>query len=142
MRLELTRRTDLALRALKILAASDCCGERRCKGSEIAAAIDASPQYLPQVMSPLVQRGWIESEPGPTGGYRLAVDADDITLLELIETMEGPTNNDQCALDGGECDEAHPCAIHEAWVEARDALLSRLATTSVADLTGTRRNGT
>ncbi len=141
MRLELNRKTDLALRALQTLASAGVGDDHRCKSSEIAAAIDASAQYLPQVMAPLVRRGWVASDPGPTGGYRLIVSPEDISLLDLIETMEGPTKNHQCALDGGDCDETRPCAIHDPWVEARDALLARLAATTMAEMAGARRNG-
>ena len=65
MRLEVTRRTDLATRALLTLAAS---GERH-KASELAEALDASPGFVSQAMTPLVNKGWVRSEPGRTGGY-------------------------------------------------------------------------
>ena len=60
MRLEVTRRTDLATRALIALAAG---GGRR-KASELAADLDASPGFLSQAMTPMVNRGWVRSEPG------------------------------------------------------------------------------
>ena len=66
MRLEVTRRADLAVQAVGLLA------ERgQMKGSDLAAALDASPGFMPQVVGPLVKAGWVRSEPGPTGGYVL-----------------------------------------------------------------------
>ncbi len=142
MRLELTRRTDLALRAIHTLSASGRCEGGRCKATALAEAIDATVQFVPQVMGPLVRRGWVDSGPGPTGGYRLVVDPNDISLLDLIEAIEGPTEVDRCVLDGATCSGADPCALHDAWVEARNALLERLAATPVGTLAKGKRNGT
>jgi Rrf2 family protein len=88
MRLEVTRRTDLATRALIALAAG---GGRR-KASELAAELDASPGFLSQAMTPIVNRGWVHSEPGRTGGYTAAASLDDVSVLDVVEAVEGPTD--------------------------------------------------
>jgi Rrf2 family protein len=129
MRLELAKRTDLALRGLRALSAS---GDRLA-GPDLAAILATTPPYLPQIMSPLVRRGWVTSTRGPGGGYRLVVDLEDITVLELIEAIEGETDTVTCVLSGGTCDASDPCALHDAWSQARDALLAELASVSVAD---------
>lgn len=67
MRLEVTRKTDLALRAMRALQPG---GTK--KGKDLALLVGATDHFLPQVMSPLVRRGWVVSEPGPRGGYRLS----------------------------------------------------------------------
>jgi Rrf2 family protein len=59
-------------------------------GSELAETLDTTHQYLPQVMSPLVRRRWVSSSRGPRGGYQLEVGLDAITVLDLIEVVEGP----------------------------------------------------
>lgn len=129
MRLELAKRTDLALRGLQALQAD---GERL-SGTDLAEALETTHQYLPQIMSPLVQQGWVTSIRGPGGGYRLIVSLGDITVLELIETMEGTTDTATCVLSGETCDASDPCALHDAWSQARDALLDKLSATSIAD---------
>ena len=63
MRLEVTRRSDLAIRAL--LALSE--GRGRTKAAELADEVGTSKGFLTQVMNPLVQQGWVRSDPGPTG---------------------------------------------------------------------------
>ncbi len=128
MRLDMTRRSDLAVRALCALGAYD----ERIKGSELAELIDTTPTFLPQVLSPLVRRRWVDSTPGPTGGYRLDVDLDDISLLDVIEAVEGPLDHDVCVLDGGHCTEVGHCAVHEAWMEARHHLYRRLDATPIS----------
>ncbi len=130
MRLELTRKTDLALRATRVLSAA----ERQVKGAELASAIGTSPQFISQVMTPLVREGWIDSEPGPTGGYTLAVQPVDISLLDLIEAVEGPTADGRCVLRGTPCPPVEPCALHDAWTRARDALLHELSETPLTEV--------
>ena len=129
MRLELAKRTDLALRALQTL----CSSGDRLAGSQLAEALDTTHQYLPQIMSPLVRRRWVSSSRGPRGGYQLEVGLDTVTVLDLIEAMEGPTDTHTCVLSGETCDASDPCAMHGAWSRARDSLLAQLSSMSLAD---------
>jgi Rrf2 family protein len=102
-------------------------------GSELAETLSTTHQYLPQVMSPLVRQRWVSSSRGPRGGYRLEVGLESISVLDLIETMEGPTDTHTCVLSGETCDASDPCAMHGAWSQARDALLHQLSSMSLAD---------
>ena len=129
MRLELNKRTDLALRAMQTL----CSYGDRLPGTALAETLATTHQYLPQVMSPLVRRRWVLSTPGPRGGYELVAQLDSISVLDLIEAMEGQTDTDTCVLSGETCDASAPCALHGAWSQARDALLRELSSMSLAD---------
>lgn len=133
MRLELLKKTELALRAL--LDLEDHADAGPTKGATLAAQLGTTVAYLPQVMRPLVQAGWVESDPGPQGGYRITGDVSSISLLMLIEMMEGPTRDDRCVLRGTPCPAVNVCAMHGAWARARDALLAELDETP---LLGTR----
>ena len=127
VRLELTRKTDLAIRAMRALNAAD----DRIPGRQLAEIIDTTAPFVSQVVNPLVQRGWLDSKPGPSGGYGLAVDPNTVTILEVIELIEGPIDNGMCVLVGGPCSEEH-CSVHEAWTEARRELRSAFAKVTVA----------
>jgi Rrf2 family protein len=133
VRLEITRKTDLALKAMMVLGT----GEALCKGSELAERIDTTASFISQVMSPLVREGWIASVPGRNGGYRLDVDPDDVSVLELIEAVEGPADENRCVLRGTECPAVMNCALHDPWTRARTALLRELASTRLSDIEGT-----
>lgn len=130
VRLELTRRTDHATRALIEL---DRLG-RRAKAAELAEAVGTSAGFLTQTLAALVARRWVRSEPGPTGGYALAVALDSISLLEVIEAVEGPTVTGRCVLEQRACSDEGPCALHEPWLRARSELLESLRRTSLSDL--------
>ncbi len=132
MRLDLNRRTDLALRAMEEL----CVQESRVAGPELAEALSTTRQYLPQILNPLVKARWVRSTPGPHGGYELLVPLEEISLLELIEVMEAPTRNDLSVLTGESCPQDELCALHGAWQQARDALMRELDQMSLADAWG------
>ncbi|HKZ29057.1 MAG TPA: Rrf2 family transcriptional regulator [Acidimicrobiia bacterium] len=129
MRLEITRKADLAIRAVQALRD----GVQR-KGADLAEVIGTTPQFIAQVMKPLVRQGWVTSEPGPIGGYSLRSDPEDISLLGLIEVIEGPTVDGRCVLRGIPCPPFEPCVLHDAWTRARNALLDELQGTSLAEL--------
>lgn len=131
MRLELSNRTDLALKAFALLASNGDTG-----GISLAKGIGTTTNYLPQVLRPLVVNGWICSTPGPGGGYRLCTDLDEVSVLEVIEAMEGQLDQDQCVLRGAPCPAPEPCALHDSWQKARGALLEELGSTSVATTFG------
>ena len=129
MRLEITRKTHLAIEAIWAL---EEVGER-VQGTPLANAIGTSSTFIAQVMTPLVREGWVDSLTGRSGGYLLAVEPASISVLELIEAVEGPTD-EHCALRGGECSSTNSCAIHEAWTMARTVLMDELASRSITSI--------
>ena len=128
MRLEITQRADLAVRALVVLARSP----DRLKSADLADALGTTAGFVPQVMGPLVRAGWVRSDPGPTGGYRLTADVDELSVLEVIEAIDGPTESGRCVVAGGLCAARQPCALHFAWATARHELVTSLGSISVA----------
>lgn len=119
MNLTFSRRTDLALAALHALAGA---GGRKRTRSDLADEIGTTPSYLPQVIAPLARAGWVTSERGPGGGYRLGEAAFEARILDVIEAVEGPSRHDSCALGGGPCPESQ-CQMHAVWAEAHRILL-------------------
>lgn len=129
MRLTVSKRTDLAIRAVRFLADR----EGRVPGSEIAETVGTSVPFLSQVLTPLVSRHWIESRTGPAGGYRALPALRRVTLLELIEVMEGPIIDGRCVLEDTPCDASDPCALHHMWSSARSALMRSLQSVPVLE---------
>ena len=129
MRLEVTRKSDLAVRALRSLAETG----GRVKGPALAEAVGSTSGFVSQVLTPLVRAGWVRSDPGPAGGYSLAVDLGSVSVLAVIEAIEGPTDSGRCVLADRPCNEAGTCALHVPWLRARARLLRELDGTSVAE---------
>lgn len=132
MRLEITRRSDLAAKALVELSKN---GDRL-KSSDLADRVGTTPGFLAQAMSPLVGEGWVRSEPGPRGGYVVTVDPASLSVLDIIEAVEGDTETGRCVLEDRPCGTAHFCTLHQPWARARTQLRSELAGVSVAALLG------
>lgn len=132
MRLELTGKTELAIRAINALSTHQ--NDEVTRGGDLADELGTTKNYLPQVMSPLIRSDWVSSTTGPAGGYRLVVDNSNITLLEVIEAVEGPAEDGTCVLKGTPCPDQGACALHDPWTRARSALLNELAGTSVAEV--------
>src|SRR5262245_64191909 len=93
MRLEVTRRADLAVRAMSLLAAGE-----QLKAADLADRLETTAGFVPQVVGPLVKAGWVRSDPGPTGGYVLVASPEDVTLLDVVEAVDGPTDTGQCVV--------------------------------------------
>ena len=129
MRLEITRRADLATRALIALWRNG----RKTKSGELAAQVGTTPGFLSQAMTPLIARGWVRSEPGPAGGYNLVGDLGQVSVLDVIEAIEGPTDTERCVLEDRPCG-GGPCALHQPWARARGQLLRELRGTTLATL--------
>ncbi len=135
MRLDITRKSDLAIRAIRVLAEEGSVW----KGLDLSSAVGTTPAFLNQVLAPLVRAGWIQSAVGPTGGYRYTGTIAP-SLLAVIEAVEGPTLSGTCVLERGTpCFSVRggaPCALHDAWTRAAEALLAVLDATSVLEGTG------
>ena len=129
MRLEVTRKSDLAVRALRALADNG----GRMKAAELADAVGSTPGFVSQVVNPLVRARWVRSDPGPAGGYALVASLPVLSVLAVVEAIEGPTDTGRCVLVDRQCTESGTCALHVPWMRARAQLLRELDETSVAE---------
>lgn len=134
MRLALTRRADYAIRA--VLALAQAPEGERLSVRRLAADQNIPAAFLPRVMGDLVTGRLVDGAPGRRGGYRLARAADEVSLLEIVEAVEGDVRRRHCILRGGPCQLNGVCAVHPVFASAQDDLLERLANAKVADLIG------
>jgi Rrf2 family transcriptional regulator, iron-sulfur cluster assembly transcription factor len=131
MRLELNRLSDYAIRACMLLASD---GGHPISGREIAARTAVPERFLARSLGQLVSAGVVESRIGRTGGYRLGREASDVSLLEIVEAVEGPSRSTRCVLRQQQCDPSAPCAIHPVWAAAQSGVIDVLAGASLAAL--------
>jgi len=136
MRPELTKRADYAIRAM--LALSGSSGEGPISARLIAEDWSIPVRFLPQVLGDLGRAGLVRAEPGRNGGYRLGRPASAISLLDIIEAVEGDSRRRSCVLRGGPCGASGECAVHAVFAEAQDALLTTLSAANLGELSGLR----
>lgn len=128
MRLEITRRAELAIRALAHLSRTS----DHVKASALADALGTTVKFVPQVVGPLTKAGWVHSDPGPTGGYRSRVPLGDVSVLQVIEAVDGPTDVGRCVVADRPCAAVEPCVLHVAWAQARTELVRVLQSTPIS----------
>jgi Rrf2 family protein len=109
---------------------------QRMKSAALAERVGTTPGFLSQALTPAVAQGWVRSDPGPTGGYSLVEDLDRISVLSVIEAVEGPTDAGRCVLEDRACSGGGPCALHQPWSRARTLLTQELADSTLASLAG------
>ena len=92
--------------------------------SAVAKAKHLSVQYLSQIVLPLKEAGIVESKEGKRGGYRLAKGPSEITLMEVLEVLEGGIKPVPCCDGTGEteCERAGNCSIEDVWRDASDLM--------------------
>ncbi len=130
MRFELTKRADYAVRSVLALARVPD-GERR-SARQLADEQSIPARFLPQVMRDLVASGIVEGTVGRSGGYRLARPATEISLLEVVEAIEGDGRRRDCVLRNAPCGLNGTCDVHAVFEAAQADVLRRLHETSVS----------
>jgi Rrf2 family transcriptional regulator, iron-sulfur cluster assembly transcription factor len=137
MRLELTKRGDYAVRAMLALARMTVDGRGTptlLSARRISEAMGIPVRFLAQVLADLQRAGLVEAAPGRSGGYRLSRAAERISLLDVIEAVEGDSRRRTCVLRGGPCGLDGTCDVHDVFFRGQEALLATLERSTLAEL--------
>ena len=131
--LELSRKSDYALRAVIYLARIS--SDRYGRVSEIAKAKNIPQAFLAQILPLLANRGVVKSQQGAHGGYALARSPNDISFLEVIESVEGPLRLNKC-VDGqhDDCTILDSCEMLHVWNQAQSQMVDFLGGVTMADM--------
>jgi Rrf2 family protein len=82
----------------------------------------------------LTKADLVKSFRGVKGGVRLAKKPEEISLLDVIETIEGDVGMNICAVNERACDQSKECSVHPVWIEIREAVESILKKYSFENL--------
>lgn len=129
--MQITRQADYAVRAVLHLART---GDQRTATSMIAEEQRIPPSFLAKIISQLSIAGLLHTSRGARGGVTLAREAKDITLLEVIEAIDGPIQLNECVGDNGTCSFDGDCPLRPIWCDAQEELVGRLKGTNFADM--------
>ena len=92
-----------------------------------------SQAYLEQIFMKLRRAGLVKGSRGPGGGYVLSRQAEDISILEIMEAVEEPVQMTRCSLsDVGGCVSGHRCLTHGLWQDLGSHIKGFLAQTSLS----------
>lgn len=129
--LRVTKLTDYATVVLTALAARP--GDVL-SATELAEQAGLETPTVSKVLKPLAQAGIVEGFRGVNGGYRLARAADTITLVDIVETMEGPLGMTECSLHDGACGIEASCGVRVSWRRINDVVAEALGAVTLADM--------
>jgi len=135
--MQITRAADYAVRVMVHLASLPP-GSRVQKRALVELS-EAPESFLSKVLQRMVANGLITSRRGGGGGFELAVPPDRVSVLTVVEAIDGPIHLNLCVPGASGCDRSLACAVHPVWVEARDALVKVLGAATMARLARKRR---
>jgi len=102
--------------------------------NDIACEQEISVKYLEQIMAPLRAKGFVRTQKGSRGGYHLAVDPKGISLLDIVEAVEGTIAPVSCVKQDFHCDRLNKCITRSVWTRVSDAIRKELQAMTLAEL--------
>ena len=123
--LTINRKTDYASRVILHLAMQG--SGSRTTAREVARLRLIPPALVRRIVTQLGQAGLITTVRGTNGGFTLAHPPSQISLLDVVEAMEGPLALNPCTVDPQFCPLMPTCTVHQAWVKARRVLRDELS---------------
>ena len=128
--MQITRQADYAIRA--VLYISKLADNQRAATSQIAKEQRIPPSFLAKIISQLSIAGLLQTSRGARGGVTLAKSAHEITLLDVVEAIDGPIALNECVHDENACSFGEDCPLRPIWCEAQEDLVNRLKGTNFA----------
>jgi FeS assembly SUF system regulator len=128
--LKLTKKADYGLIALKHLAVNG----HNSSAKEIADTYGIPLPLLSKILQRLAKAGFLRSEHGTNGGYKLARDARQITALEVIRTIDGPIVLTACFTEHGSCTHTDKCSVREPLRKVHEGILRLLSGITISDM--------
>jgi Rrf2 family protein len=122
--LQITRQADYAIRTILYLAKVS--PKQPVATRQIAKEQNIPPSFLAKIVSQLSLVGLLHTSRGATGGVLLSRPHHMISLLEVIEAIDGPITINECAGDRGKCSMCVSCEIRPIFCEIREELVSKL----------------
>lgn len=94
--------------------------------AKLSEILDIPLPFLHQIGHSLMQAGLIKASPGPRGGIRLSLSAEDITVLEIAESLEGKICLNSCISDQDSCEKFDDCTSQAMWETMQKQIISFL----------------
>ena len=126
--MQITRQADYAVRA--VLYLTQLGPDRRAATSQIAEDQQIPPSFLAKIVSQLSVAGLLQTSRGARGGVSLARSPEQISLLEVVEAIDGPILLNECVMNKNACTFGDSCPISPIWCDAQVELVGRLRATT------------
>lgn len=107
---------------------------------DLIAGSELPRDFMAKIFQRLVHAGLLASSRGRKGGFCLAKPAHEITILDIVNSLEEPDHMDRCVVGMAVCDDHVPCPQHDLYKPIRQRLKDYLSTTTLADLASSLRS--
>lgn len=114
---------------------------RRLSIAEIAQAIESPEPFTAKILQTLARHKVVSSAKGPGGGFYIADGAPPIVVMDLVKLIDGSSAFERCGLGLKQCDERHPCPIHNQFKAYSVRLKKMLETKTVQDFAKEIKSG-
>jgi Rrf2 family transcriptional regulator, iron-sulfur cluster assembly transcription factor len=115
--------------------------QQRLSIKDIAKEIDSPEPFTAKILQKLSREGIISSIKGPGGGFFTAPEQENISLLQIVQALDGTELLTGCGLGLKSCSELHPCPLHDQYKVVRDGLVKILRVNTVSSLSKDLKNG-
>lgn len=126
--MQITRQADYALRTVLYLARLG--REKRAPTNKIASEQKIPISFLAKIISQLALAGMLETSRGAHGGVSLALPPKEISMLAVVEAIDGPIWLNECVFNPSSCYFGESCPIHEIWCKTQADLVEKLKNTT------------
>lgn len=127
--MRLTRSADYALRAMMYLAGLE--EGVSVRGAAIAEATGIPEPFLLKVMRQLVRSRLVRARPGARGGFQLTIPAEQISMLRVVEAIDGPVAAGTCVVDDHPCESKAWCGVHVVLADIHTQIMKTMQSTSI-----------
>lgn len=128
--MQITKQADYALRAVLYLSKIE--SDKKASTALIAKSQKIPPSFLAKIISQLSIAGIIHTSRGAHGGVSLALPPSKVSMLDVVEAIDGPIKLNDCTDNATECPFGEDCPLQEVWCTTQEELVNKLRTTNFA----------
>ena len=128
--MKLTRATDYAIRLLTHLASNN----EEAKSNELAMELDIPFNHLSKLVQALARKGYLITRKGKGGGLKLAVDPKKISIMDIVETIEGRMMLSNCLLHKESCRFSKKCKFRKCVGWVQNKMMDMLSKQTIYDM--------
>lgn len=129
--MKLSKTSDYAIRILVFMAKDPAL---LYSAKQLIDELNISDKYLRRLLTNLSKSGFIRSVQGRDGGYLFVKNINEITLYDIIDSVEGMQKLNGCILGFEECSCTDPCALHDKWMLVRNEINKVFRETTLSDM--------
>lgn len=136
----LSKTAEYALRAVIYVALGQA-SEKKIGIKEIAKELDLPQHFIGKILQNIVRHGLLSSIKGPNGGFSLGKNGDQVTIMDIIQVVDGSEAFRKCGLGLKDCSDQHPCPLHHEFKQYREGIRGFFSKKTIKDLVTSIQSG-